>query len=146
LVLALSPEARRRDADVEVLRRIHGETANQRGEEKKEGSRRERRVPGTRGRPRRRKGMTEATGFLVGARSPWRRSGVARDDLGRPRFDFLYGKNKEREAELVVASVHRGVVGDGGSARRKARYYGSFSFSRFWLAAEENREAREACG
>jgi hypothetical protein len=31
----------------------------------------------------------------------------------------LHEENEEREAELVVASVHRGVVGDGGSARMK---------------------------
>jgi hypothetical protein len=27
----------------------------------------------------------------------------------------LHEENEEREAELVVASIHRGVVGDGGS-------------------------------
>jgi hypothetical protein len=85
LVVALSPEARRRDAGIEVLRRIHGETANQRGEEKKERSRRERRVPGTCERPRRRKGMSVAAGFLVGAWWPARGIGERDDDIGSPR-------------------------------------------------------------
>jgi hypothetical protein len=45
--------------------------------------------------------------------------GGEEDDLGvdweRPRLISLQEENKEREAELVVFSVHRGVVGDGGS-------------------------------
>jgi hypothetical protein len=45
--------------------------------------------------------------------------GGEEDNLGvdweRPRLISLQEENKEREAELVVFSVHRGVVGDGGS-------------------------------
>lgn len=45
----------------------------------------------------------------------------------------------------MVVAAQIGVAGDDGLTTRRRRYCGGFFLSRFWFAAEEKREAREAC-